>query len=82
MASRGLKSTAWTGAECPLIRESGPRCAVEVEVDVLRRLLLFAEGSRVGGASGEEDGTLLHIPILSSADAERMRFEGAWTSME
>ena len=64
------------------MRESGPRCGEEVEVESLRRLEVRADGRRLDGASGADDTADVQMPILSSWDAERMRFEGPWTSME
>jgi len=67
--------TACTGAVCAVMRERGPRCGVDVEVETLRRLEELALVRRVAGAGGAADSTVVQSPILSSPDAERMRFD-------
>lgn len=73
MLSRGLKITAWTGAVCAEMRDSGPRWGVDVEVESFRRLDVRADGRRVVGAAGADDSTVVQRPILSSAPADRIR---------
>lgn len=82
MGSNGLNITACTGAVWAEMSDSGPRWGVEVEVDSFRLLEVSADGRRVVGASGAEEVDGVQMPILSSWEAERMRFEGPCTSMK
>lgn len=72
-----------------LRRERGPRVGVRgafVGVEfVFRRLEeedLREVGRREGGASGPEDLDVLQRPMVPSAEAERMRLDGAWTARQ
>lgn len=82
VGSSGLKITEETGKACALMRESGPRCGVEVEVPVFRRFELSADGRRVAGAVGIDAASVDQIPIFPSAPADKMRFDGPWTAIE
>ena len=80
--SRGLKIAAVTGAVWDESMERCPRWGVDVEVVILRR---FAEGPEVrrdADAAGAEFLSVVHKPIVPSAEAERIRFDGPWTSIE
>jgi hypothetical protein len=83
VGSSGWKITlvaAWLWAA---IRDSGPRCGVDVAVVSFLRL---AEGReeeiRVVGAAGEADLDVVQSPMEPSVEAERMREEGACTARE
>ena len=84
VGSVGANATEETGAECDLIKASGPRCGVELDVDNFRRLEIRALlwGSRVNVAAGASDFLLDQIPTAWSAEAESMRVDGLWTAME
>lgn len=82
MGSRGLNITAVAADVCPDIRESGPRCGVEVEVASFRRLAVGPEVSSSEGASGAADFDVVQSPTVPSADAESIRLVGPWMSIE
>ena len=71
-----MKIAAETGALWDDSIDRGPRWGVDVEMVILRR---FAEGPDVRSdaeAAGAEFLSVVHKPIVPSADAERIRFDG------
>ena len=80
--SSGLKIAAETGAVCDEIIERGPRWGVDVEVVIFRRFAVGPEVRSDAEAAGAEFLSVVHKPIAPSADAERILFEGPWTSIE
>ncbi len=84
VGSFGAKMVAETGAEWDLRRERGPRWGVDVAGPVFRRFELrdVEEGIRDAGAEGASDFLVDQRPREWSAEAERIRLEGAWTARE
>jgi hypothetical protein len=77
-----LKIAAETGDVCDEIIERGPRWGVDVEVVIFRRFAVGPEVRSDAEAAGAEFLSVVHKPIVPSADAERILFEGPWTSIE
>lgn len=71
-----------TGAVWDIIKESGPRCGVEVDVAILRRLDAGPLDVRADNAAGALPLMVVQRPIALSAEADRTQFEGPWTAME
>lgn len=84
VGSLGAKIVAETGAEWDFRRERGPRRGVVVADPIFRRFELrdVKERIRDAGAEGASDFLVDHTPREWSAEAERMRLEGAWTARE
>lgn len=80
MASFWSNVTAWTSWVWDFRRERGPRVAVSMdEVEILRRLLVLV-GAFISGAGGASLFLEDQSPTVWSADAVRMRDDGAWTA--
>ena len=79
MESFSSKQTSETWALWPVSMLRAPRCGTDLVVESLRRL--FEAGREDSGAGGASLFLVLQSPIVWSADAERMREEGAWTAM-
>lgn len=79
--------TADTGALCDFNNTIGPTCGVAFSVveAVIFRLLLARdadfEGTSDSAAGGALDGSVVQIPTVRSAEAERMRLDGRCTQI-
>lgn len=84
LGSEGAKVTPETGAVWEVRSARGPRWgavgAGALCEESFRRLLDVASGRRCGGAAVALDLDVDQMPTEWSAEAERMREEGAWTA--